>query len=586
MKLRLRLRNEDGVAMVTVLLITFVLLLVVAGTMSYAVGSLPLSRHDQDWNAALAAAEAGLDDYVFRLNQNVQYYTYSATSLPPGDTTATSPFTSWKSVPGPNVPPGTSFRYSVDLGNITSQGAIILTSTGRACTRVSGSACVGSGATRSIQATLRRASFLDYQYFTDYETKDPATYDSGDYYSPADAQTYCAKHYYEGRDINGRTDFPGDSDSNGRYCTDIYFASADTLNGPVHTNDAIAICGSPTFASTASDSWNTTGNRYFTGCSNSNPSFSPGDPSYHAPLTMPPSNIALRADADATLGGVGCLFTGPTSITLNSSGTMTVVSPFTKWPASPNNCQPGSNRPLPTNGVIYVQSVPSSSSDPNYTSGCITSTQIGGFSTVQHPLGYPQRYDVTSYGCTDGDVFLKGTLKGRVTIAAENNIEVIGNVTYQGGTGGTDLLGLVANNNVEIYHPVAPNGTTTGVCDGSFVQNYCNLRNYAASSSATTAFRDPTIYGAILSVQHSFTVQNYTLGQDNPLGDIHLVGALAQKYRGAVGTVSTTGYGKDYNYDQRLKYQSPPRFLNPIAAAWQIVTWIEKTPVAFAWNAA
>ena len=24
-----------------------------------------------------------------------------------------------------------------------------------------------------------------------------------------------------------------------------------------------------------------------------------------------------------------------------------------------------------------------------------------------------------------------------------------------------------------------------------------------------------------------------------------------------------------------MKYQSPPYFLNPVAAAWQIVTWIE-----------
>ena len=45
-----------------------------------------------------------------------------------------------------------------------------------------------------------------------------------------------------------------------------------------------------------------------------------GDPKYADPLTMPPSNVAIKADADATLAGAGCLFTGPTSITLNSTG--------------------------------------------------------------------------------------------------------------------------------------------------------------------------------------------------------------------------------------------------------------------------
>ncbi len=73
---RLRADGEEGVALITVLLVTFVLLILVASTMAYAIGSMPISRRDQDWNAALTAAEAGLDDYLYRLNQNDQYYLY------------------------------------------------------------------------------------------------------------------------------------------------------------------------------------------------------------------------------------------------------------------------------------------------------------------------------------------------------------------------------------------------------------------------------------------------------------------------------------------------------------------------------
>ena len=29
-----------------------------------------------------------------------------------------------------------------------------------------------------------------------------------------------------------------------------------------------------------------------------------------------------------------------------------------------------------------------------------------------------------------------------------------------------------------------------------------------------------------------------------------------------------TGYAKDYNYDNRLKVQSPPHFLDPVQSAW------------------
>jgi hypothetical protein len=97
------------------------------------------------------------------------------------------------------------------------------------------------------------------------------------------------------------------------------------------------------------------------------------------------------------------------------------------------------------------------------------------------------------------------------------------------------------------------------------------------------AFHNPTIQAAILSVAHSFRVQNYKYGEDN-LGAITINGAIAQKYRGIVGTINTSGYGKNYNYDTRLKYQSPPHFLTPIAAAWQIVTWVEQK-AACAYNA-
>ena len=574
MMIRVRSDAEDGVVLVTVLLLTMIMLIVVAGTMAYAVGSQNISRRDQDWNSALSAAEAGLDDYLFRLNENDQYYLYSSTNAPPDGNQA---FTTWVSVPdsgatsvtcaasaNSNIP---CFRYKTDTTSLVSQGAIIVTSTGRS-----------RGVTRTIQATLRRKAFIDYLYFTDYETKDPAAYDSGDDYTPTQAQTYCAKRYYEGRDIAGRVDFPGDTDGNS--CTEISFASADTVNGPLHSNDAIRICGDPTFNGNVTTSWNpATGNKWVNtgGSCGSGPTFSrPGDPKYADPLTMPPNNVAIKASADSSLGGTGCLYTGPTSITLNSSGTMTVVSPGTLSNSSttlaPKASCLGSNKPLPASGVIYVQNVPSGSSDPNYTAGCRTATQIGGSSTISHPLGYPQRYDITSYGCKNGDVFLSGTLKGRLTIAADNNIDVIGNVTYSTGTGGNDLLGLVANNYVEIYHPVT-NTAPSSNRDGSSYNGYYNLDTLPIGVG--TAFHNPTIQAALLSVAHSIRVQNYEYG-DNNLGNITINGAIAQKYRGIVGIINNSGYGKDYNYDTRLKYQSPPHFLTPIAAAWQIVTWVEQ----------
>ncbi len=44
---------------------------------------------------------------------------------------------------------------------------------------------------------------------------------------------------------------------------------------------------------------------------------------------------------------------------------------------------------------------------------------------------------------------MSGTLNGQLTIAAQNDIIIIGNMQYHVFPGGTDVLGLVANNDVD-----------------------------------------------------------------------------------------------------------------------------------------
>ena len=80
----------------------------------------------------------------------------------------------------------------------------------------------------------------------------------------------------------------------------------------------------------------------------------------------------------------------------------------------------------------------------------------------------------------------------------------------------------------------------------------------------------------MLSLQHSFIADNYRCG--NKLGTITAKGAIAQKFRGPVGLVGSTGFIKDYNYDDRLRYRSPPFFLDPVSAAWGVVRENEQVP--------
>jgi hypothetical protein len=567
--------DEAGLALITVVIAATVLLLLATTLVASAYSSSNISRHDQDWNAALAAAEGGIDDFIFRINENSNYWVYNASNPPPA-TDPNAAFTGWVDVAGGST--NAQFHYSTDVSTLNTDGRIKITSTGRV-----------NDSERTVFATLRRRSFLDFLYFTDFETRDPAQY-SGTPFSQSVAQQRCAFHWYGSsgsrRDVDNRTDYAGDSDSSNAYCIEISFITADSINGPLHTNDAFLVCGSPNFNGDTSTSWDGfsgggTGTRYRQGGCSGTPDFAnPGDPALEPPLSMPPSNSAIRAETNAGRGG--CLYTGPTRIRLESNGTMTVKSPYSKQTNA--NCPTNGNGALPSNGVIYVQNVPTTASDPTngWNSGCPNSTYnsttrvwgpaSGSYSSPAHPLGFPISNDITPYGCRDGDVFIEGALDGQLTVAAQNNIIVTWHLTYDDGFAGNpaDLLGLVANNFIYTYHPVNNS-------DDNLDANIPSRGRFGTEGSRGDPFEDATINAAILSVNHSFGVMNYADGDD--LGTLHVNGAIAQRYRGIVGTNSggsvVSGYAKDYVYDQRLKYLSPPKFLDPIAAAWGVNTWAE-----------
>jgi hypothetical protein len=599
-------RDQDGVALIVVVISMMVLSLLTAAVVSYATGSEKISRHDQDWNAALSAAEAGIDDYIFRLNDNDIYYTYGNPGAPAPNTAPAPPdgnkaFTQYVPVTGGSS--DATYRYDVDRSKLNTTGRLTISSTGR----------VGK-TERTVTATVRRRSFLDYLYFTDYETRDPDAY-TGSPFSKSEANTRCAFHY-DGpvgnrRDVNGRVDYSGDSDSTGKYCTDINFTSGDVIKGPLHSNDAILVCGSPSFLGHTTTAFTGEGSplkryRVNSSCSGS-PSFAGDDPDYATDILMPPTNKALKNETVNVTGNQGgCLYTGPTRIRLESDGTMTVKSPYSRQ--TNNACPTNGNGALPKNGVIYVQNVISSpSSDANYwnpSTACPNSqydsttktwkSASGSYSSPAHPLGYPitigsETDQNSDYDCRAGDAFVEGTLDGQLTIAAENNIDVIRNLTYKAGVGGDDLLGLIADQYVEIYHPVSCTSVSSSCEMDADVPSRArfNGSSFSPSSEPSSSwnrpvFADATVNAAILSLQHSFRVQQYNSGDKDQLGDLHVVGAIAQKYRGAVGTINSTGYLKDYVYDNRLQYLSPPKFLDPVKVSWGVATWAEvKTPTAY-----
>jgi len=534
-----KLRNENGIALSTVVIVGFVLMAMTGATMRYAVAEMDISRHDQDWNGALAAAEAGIDDYIFRVNNDNGYWAHG------NDDPDNPGMSSWASVPG-STNEG-QFTYTVDNSHIGLDGTVDITSSGK----------VGN-AVRTVHASVRPRHFLDFLYFTDYETIDPIVYPILYGLSETWANSNCARYKF-GSPARTHDD-----------CRDIQFAAGDVIKGPLHSNDAILIGpnqngNAAQFMGNVSTNWpgvidGGQPRRWWYNGSKPNPHFAnAADPRFVSRIEMPIAVTELRTKAEAD----GCLFRGPTRIVLKSNGLMDVWSPMTPttW-----NCGGGSstltNRPLPANGVLYVD---------NSTSGSCGSKD----GRSQNRVGYPiinssSNYDLTNYyttnNCRSGDIFIKGQLKGRLTVAAKNKLIVTDDLTYADQD---SLLGLIAENTVEVYHPV----------DCTSSSSSCDMDRESRDGGGK--FNDATIHAAILSLQHSFYVQNFNRGSHSNLDDLIIKGAIAQKFRGAVGTGGaspSTGYLKDYTYDQRLKYISPPEFLDPVNSAWLVATWAEVQP--------
>ncbi len=591
--------RDDGYTMVMVLLAFFIvsgLALVALATATRTVGT---SRESQDFRAALSAAQAGAQDYMSRLNTCDTYWV-----SPCADSTPNDALTGWATVPGTTGTNAAQYKQELLSNPLSSQtpGVVRLKVTGRV-----------NGVERVIVSDLSKAGFLKFLYYSDYETFSPystanlssmaqktatgpnnkdvgqnktATLDDGTTITstrtrmynnttytilrPTEAQVRagCQTYYYDGRstfprtvrwtrnNVSGEaTIWPtaadtdlGNIDRSWFECLSISFQGGDTIDGPMHTNDAIRLNGNVNFKGDTTTSWPSSGVAVPAG---TNLWYGTGTPQVNKPvfqsrLTMPPTNLNIRRMADGAMGGTGCLYTGPTRIEFTSNGKMKVKSPYTK--ATNSGCigaNPATMTEVsrPGNGVIYVQDVPASTTDPNYSSAAASCGTAQPISEYTNNTG-------DTYDCKKGDVFVQGTVSGRFTVASAHDVIVTSSLTYKDGVNGTDVMGLVGQNNVAVYHPY----------------------------NESTRVMNMQIDAAIASVQNSFTVQNYDRG--NPMGSLTVRGVIVQKFRGPVATGSgssaTTGYNKAYQYDKRLMRIPPPSFLELVDDAWSVQGFTEQ----------
>jgi type II secretory pathway pseudopilin PulG len=563
-RVRARLAGQDGFTMITVMLVLFIVGILSVAAIAAANGDIHLSRYDEDQKEAYAAAEAGINDYFAHLQQDSDYWTRCAgedATKPLGAGNAVNqpqdrgltglPARKWRAVPNANS------RYSIELipgqagagkkCDTTDPVGSMVDNEGNIRIRATGNVN-GTTTTQKIVATFRRRGFLDYIYFTDLENQDPtyltlaldsaptrSTDSSGTPDGGSDLYTWaadkCEHHWWgtqasgEGRAampnwhgqylVNGTwTPSTGTDTNTSQICGEITFAGDDKVNGPFHSNDDILVSGTPDFGRTTNNDIVEVAN-----ISSSDQGWRGGgaSPIFHTPsgklttqadsLDLPPTNTAIKAQAQSAY-----LYTGPTTIRLNGT-TMDVTT----------NGSTSTGVPLPSNGVIYVQN-----------SACTY-----GFK--------PADTESVDAGC--GTTHVSGTYSKDLTIASADDVIVDGNVTR---TAGADaVLGLVADKFVRVWHPAD--------------------RSQSGCPNKTTP-TNVQIDAAILALNHSFTVDNYDCGA--PLGTLTVNGVIAQKHRGIVGVGGSSishGYIKNYTYDDRLKYRSPPYFLDPVQASWRIL---------------
>jgi hypothetical protein len=370
---------------------------------------------------------------------------------------------------------------------------------------------------------------------------------------------------------------------------------------------------------------------------------------------LPEFDSAIAAYANGTIAGQqGCLFTGPTMIefvpptTGATQSTMNVWSPLTVksgYSAGNPSSACGTYSPsspwqtgisLPADGVIYVQSVPSKTTDPNYWSSASLATAdttvVSGHPPVPNKCldpytpnwfstwaATPASSQCPSGTIGEGDVIIEGELKGQVTLASDSNVIISRDVTYNCADGAgaasqtlpaacstatgsaDDILGIAADADVVLSHPTdqsdglgpspgwvssAPScGSQDGTTLTAAISSGASATTLNSYIAPTCDIKNPIADMATVALGGSLGVENYDQ-QDaffnsgsgtTSGGGFYVNGTDISFFRGPFGTFdgdgnNVTGYNKELTYDTRLGYVTPPYFLGAVSTVWNLTS--------------
>ena len=252
-RLRALAGSESGYTMIAVIGATAMVSLLVTAALAATNDDQRLISLDLEQKRAYAAAQAGIADYTYHLNNDSGYWTRCTNVPTPNAVNQQTSTANRRPVPGSTD----GSTYAIQLMPATGQSVCDPNNPTQSMLESSGPnigtfriRSIGYSGTekQSIVTTFKQATFLDYVYFTQLETSDPVTYG---FANPSAALTgaysQCTKFRRDGRESSP---IPG---TNNQFCDQIVFVGGDKLDGPVHTNDDLAICGSPSFGRNSAD---------------------------------------------------------------------------------------------------------------------------------------------------------------------------------------------------------------------------------------------------------------------------------------------------------------------------------------------
>ena len=204
-----------------------------------------------------------------------------------------------------------------------------------------------------------------------------------------------------------------------------YWITGNLVSGLFQTNGTINILGNPIFDGAVTQVGPAVD--YADGSSNPALIF-PDGVTVNAPQVNVPAAQTLNAIQAVASDGKGLVLTGASTVIFNPAGTITVTGNVTNSSGAITATYNNTTMNPPANGVIYVQSSP---------------------------------------GQQDGSATVQGTVNGQLTVAADQNIYISGNVAYNSdpriNPSSTDMVGLVASQNILINSSAPSNLELSGV---------------------------------------------------------------------------------------------------------------------------